>query len=57
MHKFAGLGKRRRILELGEPNLPSLSMLEETMSASESEGDEDSDEDFFGYDIQKMTKS
>ena len=40
-----GLGKRRRLLDLREPS-PSVSMLEETLSASESEG-EDSDEDIF----------
>ena len=40
-----GLGKRRRLLDLREPS-PSVSMLEETLPASESEG-EDSDKDIF----------
>ena len=41
-----GLGKRRRLLDLREPS-PSVSMLvEETLSASESEG-EDSDDEIF----------
>jgi hypothetical protein len=40
-----GLGKRRRLLDLREPS-PPVSMSEETLSASESEG-EDSDDEIF----------